>query len=112
MNDEKRTRKDGFSEGLRQGLGVLAAFREAVEETINDARDRGDLSPERAREMARTALDRAQEAAGDARERFDFVHRREFETLKSRVTALEERLRPHPEDEPVDADPIGGDTIP
>lgn len=109
MNEEKGTK--GFSDGLRQGLGVLTAFKEAIEETFNEARDRGDLTPERAKELARSAMERAQLAAGDARERFDFVPRREFDRLQARVNDLEARLHPQPGDEPIGSD-AGGDTIP
>jgi len=92
MNDERKGRKEGFTDGVKQGLGVLSAFKEAIEETINEARERGDLSPERAREAMRAALDRAQEFAGGARERIDLVTRKEFEALKERVEELRARL--------------------
>lgn len=84
--------KRGFSDGLKQGLGVLSAFKEALEETIHDARERGDLSAERAREIVQGAMDRAREAAGEARERLDFVPHQEFEDLTSRVEELRVRL--------------------
>lgn len=85
MSEEKRS---GFSDGVRQGLGVLSAFKEAIEETLSEARERGDLNPDRARSAMKSALHRAQEVAGDARERLDFVSRREFESLRDRVEEL------------------------
>ena len=81
--------KGGIRDGMRQGLGVLSAFKEAVEETINEARDRGDLSSERAREIMKDALGRAQEAADGARDRLDLVPRKEFDDLVLRVRKLE-----------------------
>jgi polyhydroxyalkanoate synthesis regulator phasin len=100
MSDSGDTRRQGpkerVSESIRQGIGVLSAFKEALEETIQEARDRGDLSTERAKQVMRDALDRAQSAAGDAKERLDFVHqselddlRAELDTLRARVSALE-----------------------
>lgn len=85
MSEEKRS---GFSDGVRQGLGVLSAFKEAIEETLSEARERGDLNPDRARTAMKSALHRAQEVAGDAKERLDFVHRKEFEALRERVEEL------------------------
>ncbi len=92
----KQGPKERVSEGIRQGIGVLSAFKEALEETIQEARDRGDLSTDRAKQVMRDALERAQSAAGDARERLDFAHqsdlddlREELDTLRARVSALE-----------------------
>lgn len=81
-----------FRRGWSRGLGFLSAFKEAIDETLEEARERGDLSPDRAKEIMRGALDRAQEAAGEAKERLDLVPRREFEALEARVEALEARL--------------------
>ena len=80
------------SDGIRQGLGVLSAFKDAIEETIVEARERGDLAPERAKEALRSALSRAQEAAGEARERLEWVSLKEFDLLKERVDELRVRL--------------------
>ena len=63
MTDEKKSTKDKVSDGIKQGIGVLSAFKDALEETITEARERGDLSPERAKEVMRSALHKAQEAA-------------------------------------------------
>ena len=92
MTDEKKSTKDKVSDGIKQGIGVLSAFKDALEETITEARERGDLSPERAKEVMRSALHKAQEAAGEARERLDFVSQKEFDALAQRVAALEEKL--------------------
>lgn len=85
-------RQGGFRNGIRQGLGVLSAFKEAIEETLQEAKDRGDLSPDRAREIMKGALDRVQEATESARDRFDFVTHGEMEALKARVDELSRRL--------------------
>ena len=92
MTDDKKSTKEKVSDGIKQGIGVLSAFKDALEETITEARERGDLSPERAKEVMRSALHKAQEAAGEARERLDFVSQKEFDALALRVAALEQRL--------------------
>ena len=88
-----------MGDGIKQGLGVLSAFKEALEETIQEARERGDLSTDRAKEVMKGALEKAQAAASGARERLDFVNQSEMEaveatlaSLRSRVAALEERV--------------------
>lgn len=82
----------GIGEGIRTGIGILNAFREAVEETIQEAVSRGDLSPERARETMQGTMDRLQHGLGDARERFDLVPRRDFEALRAEVAELRSRV--------------------
>jgi polyhydroxyalkanoate synthesis regulator phasin len=86
-NDDTRSR-----EGFRAWLGVLDAFKEAIEETIQEIRERGGPSPERAREAMRSTLKRAQAAVDEARERLDFVPRREFEALREEVAELKRRV--------------------
>lgn len=102
MTDEnqKKGARARVSDGIKQGIGVLSAFKDALEETIQEARERGDLSSERAKVVMKNALERAQEAAEGARERLDFVSQKEFdglaeavEAVRNRVSALEERLR-------------------
>ena len=90
--DRRRARRK-VSDGIREGLGVLSAFKDALEETIVEARQRGDLSPERAKRALRSAMSRAQEVAGEARERLDGVSQKEFDLLKERVGELEARLK-------------------
>lgn len=96
--DQGRNRSsmgDEVREGIRAGLGILSALKDAIEETVQDMMDRGELSPERAREAVRTTMDRAQNAFEDARTRLDFVPRREFEALRAEVAALTGRLDRH-----------------
>ena len=89
--DEQR-RRPGIGEGIRSGIGMLTAFKEAIEESIREASERGDLKPERARQFLNDAMERAQEAVGDVRERLDFVPRKEFDELKAQVEELRRRL--------------------
>ena len=100
MSDDKKSAKDKVSDGIKQGIGVLTAFKDALEETINEARERGDLSADRAKDVMKSALHKAQEAAEGAKERLDFVAQKDFDSLseavdkiRDRVTALEERFR-------------------
>jgi polyhydroxyalkanoate synthesis regulator phasin len=89
MTEEQENRRERPREGFSAWMGVLDAFREAIEETIVEMRERKDLTPERAREAVRTTMQRAQSALDDARERLDFVPRREFDALRRRVDALD-----------------------
>ncbi len=91
--ERDRTARERVSDGFNRGLGVLSAFKEALEQTISEARERGDLSVDRARDAMQTAVDKAREATSDAKERFDFVSAAEFDELTARVEALEERLK-------------------
>jgi len=87
---------DAVRDGIRSGIGMLIAMKEALEETIADLRDRGELSPERARETIKTTMSRAQVKAeafvADTRERLDFVPRKEFDELRAEVERLRAKL--------------------
>jgi polyhydroxyalkanoate synthesis regulator phasin len=89
MADERRTT---IGEGIRTGIGMLTAFKEAIEETLAEAAERGDLSPERAREVVRDAAGLVQSSFGEARERLDLVPRREFDALRSEFLDLRRRV--------------------
>ena len=89
---EEPSRREGLSEGIRQGIGMLAALKDAIEESLSEARERGDLTPERAKEVIRTTLDKAQAKAGEAKDALDLVKQKEFEALKTVVEDLKERL--------------------
>ena len=90
--EDQRGARKKVTDGIREGLGVLSAFKDALEETIVEARQRGDLSPERAKRALRSAMSRAQEVAGEARERIDGVSQKEFDLLKAQVGEFEARL--------------------
>lgn len=103
--ETRRSAAGSIGEGIRSGIGMLNAFREALEETIQEAMERGDLSPERARQAMRDTLKRMQEGFDEARDRFDFVPRRDYETLhaqlldlRTRVEALERHVFQRPDD--------------
>ena len=91
-NTEKKGAKAKVSEGIRQGIGILSAFKDALEETIQEARERGDLSSDRAKQVMKGALHKAQTAAGSAKERFDFVTQSEFDGLRAVVDEVRERV--------------------
>jgi polyhydroxyalkanoate synthesis regulator phasin len=97
MADEQQqgqapARRLSIGEGIRSGVGVLTAFKEAIEETIQEANARGDLSPDRAKQFLGDALHRAQETVGEVRERLEWVPRKEFEALQAEVAQLRSRL--------------------
>ena len=85
-------RGEGITGGIRYGLGMLAAMKDAIEETLKEAKERGDLTPERAKQVMRTTLEKAQEKAGEAREALDFVKQKEFTLLKELVDRLDTRV--------------------
>ena len=89
---ERRARTGKMGDGIKQGIGVLAAFRDALEETIQEARERGDLSGERAKEVMKDALGRAQTAAEGARHRLDFVNQADMDGLNAAVDSMRTRL--------------------
>ena len=89
---DRTGRSQRFGDGIKQGIGVLSAFKDALEETIQEARDRGDLSSDRAKEVMKEALDRAQTAADGARERLDFANQTELEMLRKAVDDLSARV--------------------
>lgn len=88
----KRDVGDDVREGIRAGLGILSALKDAIEETVEEMTDRGELSQDRAREAVRTTMERAQAAFDDARTRFEFVPRREYDDLVDDVKELRRRV--------------------
>lgn len=87
MADEQR-RMPGIGEGIKAGLGILSAFKEAVEETFQEAVERGDMKPDRAKQAVQEAVRRAQGTFDEVRERLDAVPRREFDELRAELDAL------------------------
>jgi polyhydroxyalkanoate synthesis regulator phasin len=76
-------------DGGREGLGILATIREAIDEVIAEAREKGGMSADRARDAVRGAMARARDAAG---ERLDLVTREELTEVKDQVAELKVRL--------------------
>ncbi len=103
---------DNLREGVRTVAGILGALKDAVEETFDDLRAHGDLSPERAREAARATMQRAQEEMENMRERFDFVSRRDFDALRAEVDALRARVESHSHPHTHEAGGSGGSASP
>lgn len=85
-------RSGGIAEGIRTGIGMLAAFKDALEETLDEAIARGDLSPERAKNVVRDTASRVQSTLGEARERLEIVSRKEFDALRREVEELRARV--------------------
>ena len=93
---QKRTDPgDTFREGVRAVSGILGAFKDAIEQTFNDLSERGEMSPDRARDAAKDAMKRAQDAVDDMRGRLEFVPRREFDALKVEVEGLRAQVERH-----------------
>jgi len=92
MSEDKKTARGKVSDGIKQGIGVLSAFKDALEETIQEARDRGDLSTDRAKDVMKSALHKAQEAAGEAKDRLDLVTQKESDGLQDAVEVIKEKV--------------------
>jgi polyhydroxyalkanoate synthesis regulator phasin len=109
MSDEQRKSGiGGIGDGIRTGIGILNAFREAIEETLEEAVKRGDLSPERAGHAMRDAAQKVQESFDGARDRFDFVSRREYDDLRAELDGLRARVARLEGGAPAAADPPPG----
>ena len=89
---ESKSPREKMGDGIKQGIGVLSAFKDALEETIQEARDRGDLSTERAKEVMKEALDKAQTAGERARDRLDFANQTEVDALRGAMRAVRQRV--------------------
>lgn len=92
MADDRDRTRDAAREWVRATTGILSAFKEAIEETIDDMRERGEVAPDRAKETVRSTMRRAQKKVDETRERFDFAPRRELEDLRAEVAELRRRV--------------------
>jgi polyhydroxyalkanoate synthesis regulator phasin len=97
MADEgKRTDPgDAFRDSIRAVTGVMGAFKDAIEQTLNELSEKGDISPDRAKSAAQDAMKRAQDAMEDVRGRLEFVPRREFDALRDEVAGLKLQVERH-----------------
>ena len=84
--------KEGIKEGVRAVTGFLAALKDAIDETLRDVRDTGDLDPQRAKDAMRSTMKRAQDAMDDVKDRLDFVPRKDYDALSAEVEALRARV--------------------
>ena len=82
----------GIGEGIRTGIGILSALGEAVEETLEEAVKRGDLSPDRARQAMRDAAEKLQGSFERVGDRLDVVSRKEYDDLRAELAELRERV--------------------
>ncbi len=95
MPDERWDAREGIKEGIKAGIGILGALKEALEETFEEAMKERDFGPDRARDAFRETVRRAQETMDQARDRFDFVPRKDFEALQAQVDALRRQIELH-----------------
>lgn len=84
--------KGGVREGLRNSVGLLVAFKEAVQETFEEARDRGDFSTDKARALVQEAAQKVQHTVDEARERIDLVSKKDLDALKTELDSLRSRV--------------------
>ena len=89
---EGKSTRAKMGDGIKQGIGVLSAFKDALEETIQEARERGDISTDRAKEVMKDALDKAQTAGERARDRLDFANQTDMEAVKEAINAVRQRV--------------------
>jgi polyhydroxyalkanoate synthesis regulator phasin len=95
--DETRAERQGrasggIGDGVRTGIGILSAVKDALEETFGEILEGSDLSADRARDLVRDAGQRLQNSLEEARERFDFVPREEMEQMSREVAELRRRV--------------------
>lgn len=94
MTDEKKRKDpgDAVREGVRSVIGILGALKDAVEETFEELRTRGEAAPDEGGDAAESTFKAAQDVVEDVRERLDFVTRRDFEALQRQVAELSKRM--------------------
>jgi polyhydroxyalkanoate synthesis regulator phasin len=79
-------------ESEKEGLGILSSLKDALEDVISDAREKGGPSAERALRSVQAAVSRARDAAGEARGRIDFASEDQLGELRDVVSDLKARL--------------------
>lgn len=85
---------------FHRGMDAFTALRDAFGETVSEAREKGDLTTDRARELLARAVGRARDVTADARDRFDGPSRAEFEALRRRLEVVERALGIVPDEAP------------
>ncbi|MEO5509226.1 MAG: hypothetical protein ABIV28_09400 [Longimicrobiales bacterium] len=112
-DEKKRDSGDPFREGVRAVTGILGALRDAIEQTFDDMTEKGDLSPDKAKEAAKDTMNRAQDAMEKVKDRLDFATRKELEELRDEVAELKRRLNVHEShaEEVGDRTPPHGDAL-
>jgi polyhydroxyalkanoate synthesis regulator phasin len=93
MNEQQRgSGRDSLREGIRTAMGLLGALRDELEESLEDLKQKGEFSPDKAKEAVRNAMGRAQETMDGAKERLDFATRRDVESLREEFAELRRRV--------------------
>ena len=93
--ERKSDAREGIKEGLKAGLGILSALKEALEETFEEVMKERDFGPDRARDAFKETVKRAQDAMDGAKDRLDFVPRKDFDALRAQVDALRQQMELH-----------------
>ena len=88
----KQEAKEGIREGVRAVTGFLAALKDAIDETLRDVRDSGDLDPDKAKDAMRSTMRKAQDAMDDVKDRLDFAQRKDIDALREELAAIRVRL--------------------
>jgi hypothetical protein len=86
MNDRDR------KEGGQAGLGILSTLKDALDEVLAEAREKGGTGAGKAREAVRGTMARARDMAEEAKERLDFASRQELEDVRNALAELKVRL--------------------
>ena len=84
--------REGIKEGVRAITGFLAALKDAIDETIRDVRDSGDLDPDRAKQAMKSTMKRAADAVDNVADRIDFATRKDLDTMRQELEALRARV--------------------
>ena len=93
--------------GLLTGLGLAAITKDKIEEFVNEAVQRGEVSEKEGRELIDRLLKKSEEARHDLEhkvgdlvratlEKMNIPAREELERLERRVTELERQMEPAP----------------
>lgn len=95
-------RRTPVGRSLDRGLGALQAFREAFGESVEEARERGELTTDRAKEILNRTIERVREGGGSAGGSEsesgeepapeEAVSRVEFDALRERIERIEAAL--------------------
>ena len=92
--ENKRAREE-IEDGIRQGIGILSAFKDAFDITIQEALEHRDVPTDRAKQVMKDAIKKAQAAASNAWKGCEGVNRSELDVLRKWLLALEERVLGH-----------------
>ena len=85
---EGKSARKRVEDGIRQGVGVLSALKEAIQEVFESE----DLQVDRAKQAMKGAIESAQAVASNVRKGFESVNRAEVDALRERVVVLEQSV--------------------